>query len=80
MPLINLPSGNTIYMSTYEYYFMLKDEDMDEFYQSCMADNLGVYIGDPFASNAMRGKLEIEEDPSIPEELKPDKQEVTDEE
>lgn len=58
---VNLPNGNTISMSVYEYFFLLEDEDMDEFYQSCLADNAGVYINNPF-SNIERGKLDIDDE------------------
>lgn len=57
---VNLSNGNTISMSVYEYFFLLEDDDMHEFYQSCLADDLGVYINNPF-SNIERGKLEVEE-------------------
>lgn len=61
MPNINLPTGNTIYVSVYEYYFVLTDEQMEQFFQSCIADNLGVYIDNPFSNTGMTGKLEMEE-------------------
>jgi len=58
---VNLPNGNTISISAYEFYFLLDDKDVDEFYQSCLADNLGVYINNPFSS-IERGRLEVDED------------------
>lgn len=67
MPNINLPTGNTIYVSTYEYYFLLPEEEVDEFYQSCIADNLGVYIDDPFSNKVAQGKLEVEDTLEIEE-------------
>jgi hypothetical protein len=61
MPNINLPTGNTIYVTAYEYYFLLDEKDVDQFFQSCIADNLGVYIEDPFSNMASPGKLEVDE-------------------
>ena len=60
---IQLATGNTISMSCYEYYFVLKDEDMEEFYQSCIADNLGIEINDPWSGRASMGRIEFEEPP-----------------
>lgn len=60
--MINLPNGNTIYVSDYEWLFILKDEDIDLFYQQCMADNLGTYIDNPFSNKASYGKIEIDDD------------------
>lgn len=57
---IQLPTGNTISVSVYEYYFMLDDNDMDLFYQSCMADDLGRYIDNPFSKK--KHSLEIKEE------------------
>ena len=56
---INLPTGNTITVSVYEWLFILREEDMHEFYQSCIADDLGVYIDNPFSFKTDR---EIEVD------------------
>lgn len=58
-------------MTAFEWLFMLDEKDVDEFYQSCMADDLGVYIDDPFSNRVERGKLEVEEipDESIAEEI-----------
>lgn len=71
MPNIQLRTGNTIYVSTYEYYFKLEDKDIDLFFQSCEADDLGVYIEDPFSFKMARGRLKIEEEeiPDISEEM-----------
>lgn len=57
---IQLSTGTTITMSYYEYLFNLNDEDMDEFYQSCVADNLGTYIENPFSHKSIT-KLHVEE-------------------
>lgn len=66
---VQLPNGNTITVSTYDFLFKLKDEDVDEFYQSCMADNLGVYIDNPFSNKMIQGRLEVEEfSDNLPEE------------
>lgn len=67
MPNISLPTGKTIYISDYEYYFQLQDEDVDNFFQSCIADDLGRFIDDPFSNSCYRGKLQIEEFPDIDE-------------
>ena len=67
MARINLPTGNTIDVSTYEFYFKLEDGDMDLFFQSCMADNLGVYIDHPFSNR--RHQSTLEEPEIIPEEI-----------
>lgn len=64
---IQLQTGNTITMSYYEYLFILKDEDMDDFYQSCVADNLGIYIDNPWSGKASTGRLEYEDVPEIDE-------------
>lgn len=58
---INLPTGNTISITVFEWLFILKDEDVDEFYQSCIADDLGTYIDNPFSHKAT-GKLEVDDE------------------
>lgn len=58
---INLPTGNTITISVYEWLFILKDEDMGRFYQDCIADDLGVYIDHPFNNTAV-GKVSVKEE------------------
>lgn len=58
---IQLPTGMTINVSCYEYFFVLKDEDIDEFYQACIAENMGSFIDDPFHGCAEKGKIEFEE-------------------
>jgi hypothetical protein len=60
MPNIQLRTGNTIYISVYEYYFKLRDEDMDLFFQSCEADNLGIQIDNPFSDKRYSGMVEDE--------------------
>lgn len=67
MPNISLPTGKVIYLSVYEYYFQLDEKNIDEFFQSCIADDLGTYIDDPFSNRASPGKLEVEDDPEIEE-------------
>lgn len=68
MPNISLPTGKVIYVSTFEYYFKLNEKDVDEFFQSCIADDLGVEIDHPFSHKTTKGKLEIDELPDLPEE------------
>lgn len=58
---IQLKTGNTVNISTYEWLFILKDDDVEAFLESCTADNLGTYIDNPFSSRTPSGKLEIEE-------------------
>lgn len=68
MPNISLPTGKVMYLSTFEFYFKLEDKDMDEFYQSCVADDLGIYEDNPFSYRRVQGKVEeIEQTPDIEE-------------
>jgi len=60
---IQLQTGKTISVSCYEWLFMLKEEDVEEFYQSCVADDLGIDIENPFSNKIVYGKLEVEEIP-----------------
>lgn len=70
MPTISIPTGNVIYVSCYEYYFLLDEKDVDEFFQQLIADNAGTPSPeDPFSNRAYSGKLEIEETPEIEEIL-----------
>lgn len=62
MPLIQLKTGKTIYVSSYEYYFMLDDNDVEAFFEQCVADDLGTFQDDPFSSKVVLGKLEIDEE------------------
>lgn len=59
---IQLPTGKTINVSTYEYLFILTDNDMDDFYQMCIAANVGEHIENPFHNSANFGKVEVEEE------------------
>jgi len=59
---IQLPTGNTISVSAYEYYFILKEDEVDLFYQSCIADDLGTYIDNPFSNKSYSSKLEVDEE------------------
>jgi hypothetical protein len=63
---INLPTGNTISITVYEWLFLLDDTNIDEFYQSCIADDLGTYIDNPFSNKIVMGKLEIDD---VPDEI-----------
>jgi hypothetical protein len=60
---IQLQTGNTITMSCYEYFFVLKDEDVEAFYQACIADNLGIEINDPWSGRSSMGRIEYDETP-----------------
>lgn len=61
MPNISLPTGKVIYVSTFEYYFMLDEEAVDMFFQSCIADDLGIEVQNPFSNKCSSGELEIDE-------------------
>lgn len=75
MPNISLPTGNVIYISVYEYYFMLEEKDVDEFYQQLIADNAGIPApDDPFSNRSYAGRLEIDEIPEIEEIDSPDEE------
>jgi hypothetical protein len=67
MPNISLPTLKVIYLSVFEYYFQLEEKNVDEFFQSCIADDLGMFIDDPFCLKVAQGKLEVEEIPEIEE-------------
>lgn len=69
MPNISLPTGKVIYLSVYEYYFQLEDKDVDAFFQSCIADDLGTFEENPFSSKVYQGRLEVEEVPKELEEI-----------
>lgn len=63
---LSLPTGKVISISLYQWLFMLKEDDVDEFYQACIADDLGIEIDNPFSNKIAYGRLEVEE-PSLPE-------------
>lgn len=65
MPNISLPTGKVIYISTYEWLFQLDDRNIDEFYQNCVADDLGSFIENPFSATQPQGKLDIEDVPDV---------------
>lgn len=68
MTRLQLPTGKTISISVYEYLFILKDEEIDEFYQSCIADDLGTFVENPFSEKSMKGFLQ-EDDTELEEPL-----------
>jgi hypothetical protein len=68
MANIQLPTGKTIQISLYDFLFRINDDEVHLFFQSCIADDLGTFIEDPFANKAVLGKLEFEDD-SLPEEI-----------
>jgi len=41
---------------------MIKESEVDQFYQACIADDLGTEITNPFSNRAQNGKIEIDED------------------
>lgn len=67
MPNISLPTGKVIYLSVYEWLFQLDESTIDEFYQSCIADDLGNFIDDPFSQRKHHGKIEVDDTPEIEE-------------
>jgi len=67
MPNISLPTGKVIYLSVLEYYFQLEEKNVDDFFQSCIADDLGSFVEDPFSLRIPQGKLEVEDVPEIEE-------------
>lgn len=61
MPNIQLATGKTIYVSSYEYYFGIEDDCVESFFQSCIADDLGSFVENPFNNSpVISGKLEID--------------------
>lgn len=67
MPNVNLKNGKTIYIPAEQYYFMT-DEELEQFYQSCMADDLGEFVDHALSGKIPKGKVESEEIPDIPDE------------
>lgn len=59
---INLPTGKTIFISAYEYFFVLKEEDVDAFFQSCIADDLGEEINNPFSNRFASDKIAVDDE------------------
>lgn len=59
---IQLPTGKTIAVSLYDYLFVLKEEDVDLFYQSCIADDLGQQINNPFSNRSSTGKIKVDDE------------------
>jgi len=58
---ISLPTGKVISVSYYQWLFILKEDEVNDFYQDCIADDLGTQIENPFNNNHAE-KLDIEED------------------
>lgn len=69
MPNISLPTGKVIYLSVYEFYFQLEEKNVDDFFQSCIADDLGSFVDDPFSRRVYQGRLEVEESSPDAEEM-----------
>lgn len=40
---------------------MLEEKDVDMFFQSCIADDLGIEVQNPFSNKCSSGELEIDE-------------------
>lgn len=69
MANIQLPTGKTINIPLYTFLFEIKDDEVDLFFQSCIADDLGTFIEDPFSGRGIVGKLEVDEPNEVPEEV-----------
>jgi hypothetical protein len=54
-------------MSVYDYYFRLEEKDVDNFFQSCIADDLGHFVEEPFSRGGSPGRLDYDEVPEIEE-------------
>lgn len=68
MANIQLPTGKTINISLYDFLFRVSDDEVDIFFQSCIADDLGSFIEDPFSNaGGQSGRVETEEDVPIEE-------------
>lgn len=79
MPLIQLETGKTIFISAYQYYFELEDEDVEEFLKACVADDLGIYTDNPFSdAHLKKGMVEVKEEPGevVEEEEDESKEEI----
>ena len=61
---ISLPTGKVISVSYYEWLFILKDDDVNEFFQSCVADDLGTMLENPFSGRNL-DKVEVEEENNV---------------
>lgn len=69
MPNLSLPTGKIIYVSVFEYYFLLPEDKVEEFYQQLVAEDAGSPAPDnPFSNQAFKGRLEVEDVPEVVEE------------
>lgn len=75
MANIQLPTGKTINIPIAQFLFGIKDDEVDLFFQSCIADDLGTFLEHPFANNAARGFVEVEDEPVI-EEIPQEEEEI----
>lgn len=64
---IELPTGKTLSISVYEFLFILKDEDVDAFYQQCIAEDLGMMVENPFSNKGNSAAIKEEEVQEIPD-------------
>ena len=48
-----------------QWLFQLEEKDVEEFYQNCIADDLGIFIENPFSASSPQGKLEVDDIPDI---------------
>lgn len=73
MPYIQLKTGKTVYLSTFDFLFKtvggkvepITDSEIDEFFQNCHADDRGNFIEDPFTEKLSADLLQIEEKEEI---------------
>ena len=75
---IQLPTGKTVYVSTYEFLFKTEDgkvvyttdDEIEDFYRNAMADDLGSFVEDPF-HGCVSETLEIQSDETLSVEEAP---------
>lgn len=59
---LQLPNGKTISIST-EYYFSIPDDKLSEFFQDCIASDIGLEINYPFISLPNSGEFPTDDIP-----------------
>lgn len=65
---IQLSTGKTVSVSTYDWLFVLQEDAIEDFYKSCLADDLGVVVDNPFSNRGSSGIAIEEEIDEIPED------------
>jgi hypothetical protein len=67
MANIQLPTGKTINIPIAQFLFGIQDDEVDLFFQNCIADDLGSHVENPFANSSSRGIVQVEDEPEIEE-------------